>query len=758
MMPSTPIARAGCFVAVTLLLTACSSPEEQKQRHFDQGNAYVAEKRDDFAVIEYANAVRIDPKFGEARLKLAEAYERMNNLRAAFPEYIRAADALPDNRAVQLKAIELLLLAQRYDDAKARATTLLVKNPKDIEAMLLRANAMAQLKEVDQALAEVEEALKIQPNESRVFVSLGDVKMRTGDRQEAEAAFRQAVALEPASVGARMAFVNFLWSSGRYDEAEQEIKQALARQPRHVLANRMLAALYIGTKRTAEAEAPLKVVADAWPVPQPKFELAQYYRNAGRTDDAIALLTQLAADQTTFARAEAMIAEMDYARGRTQQAHTRVDALLARAPNEAAALVLKARWLTNEKKLDEALDRARAAVKADPQSVPAHFVLGQVQSERRDAAEAIKAYTEVLRLNPRVVLAQAELSRLNALSGNTEAAARYAQEARQNAPGSRNARVALVRSLLARRDLDGAGREVGDLLRALPNDAVVHALNGQLNAVRNDQKAARAAYDRALQLAPGNLDAVGGLIALDLTDKQFASAAKRVEAAMAAEPDRVELLAVAARVYEQAGQPDKAEQVLRQAVAKDPRFLTGYGLLAQLYVKQRRLDDARKEFEGIVKRDPRAVGARTMVGILLDSQGKRDEARRSYEATVAAVPVAPVAANNLAFIYAEEGVNLDMAVQLAAAAKKEMPNSPEVDDTLGWAYYKKELPSLAIGPLEESAKQRPDNPEILYHLGMTYAKLGDTDKAREALERALKLNPRLPGAAPARQTLAALPR
>jgi Flp pilus assembly protein TadD len=147
-----------------------------------------------------------------------------------------------------------------------------------------------------------------------------------------------------------------------------------------------------------------------------------------------------------------------------------------------------------------------------------------------------------------------------------------------------------------------------------------------------------------------------------------------------------------------------------------------------------------------------------MVGILLDSQGKRDEARRSYEATVAAVPVAPVAANNLAFIYAEEGVNLDMAVQLAAAAKKEMPNSPEVNDTLGWAYYKKELPSLAIGPLEESAKQRPDNPEILYHLGMTYAKLGDTDKAREALERALKLNPRLPGAAPARQTLAALPR
>src|SRR5688500_20187214 len=86
MMFSTPTARACRFVAAALLLTACSSPEEQKRRHFEQGNAYVAEKRDDFAVIEYANAVRIDPKFGEARLKLAETYERMNNIRAAFPE------------------------------------------------------------------------------------------------------------------------------------------------------------------------------------------------------------------------------------------------------------------------------------------------------------------------------------------------------------------------------------------------------------------------------------------------------------------------------------------------------------------------------------------------------------------------------------------------------------------------------------------------------------------------------------------------
>jgi Tfp pilus assembly protein PilF len=168
-------------------------------------------------------------------------------------------------------------------------------------------------------------------------------------------------------------------------------------------------------------------------------------------------------------------------------------------------------------------------------------------------------------------------------------------------------------------------------------------------------------------------------------------------------------------------------------------------MLAQLYVRQQRIDEARAEFEGIVKRDPSAVGARTMVGMLLESQGKRDEAKKSYEATVNAVPSAPVAANNLAFIYAEQGTNLDEALQLATSAKQRLPEDPSVDDTIGWIYYKKGLFAQAVKPFEESLRKRPDAPEVIYHLGATYAKLGDKAKARENLERALKLNPNVGG-------------
>src|SRR5688572_18350293 len=191
--------RSACALLLAgLVLSSCSNPETQKVRHMEQGDKYAAEKRDDFAVVEYASAVKLDPKFGEARLKLAETHERMNNVRAAFPEYIRAADALPDNRDVQLKATQILLLGGRFEDAKSRAEALLKKNPKDVDAILLRANAMAALRDPAGAIAQIEDALKINPDSSAAYVNLGAVQMRSGEARQAEAAFRQAIELEPS--------------------------------------------------------------------------------------------------------------------------------------------------------------------------------------------------------------------------------------------------------------------------------------------------------------------------------------------------------------------------------------------------------------------------------------------------------------------------------------------------------------------------------------------------------------------------------
>jgi tetratricopeptide (TPR) repeat protein len=119
------------------------------------------------AVVEYRNARKLDPGSGEARVKLAEAFMQVANFGSALGEFVRAADLLPDNLPLQLRTGNLLLLAGRFDDAKARAEKVLAKDAGNVSAQIIIANALAGLKDLDGAVAQIEEALRIAPDAGR---------------------------------------------------------------------------------------------------------------------------------------------------------------------------------------------------------------------------------------------------------------------------------------------------------------------------------------------------------------------------------------------------------------------------------------------------------------------------------------------------------------------------------------------------------------------------------------------------------------
>ena len=127
-----------------------------------------------------------------------------------------------------------------------------------------------------------------------------------------------------------------------------------------------------------------------------------------------------------------------------------------------------------------------------------------------------------------------------------------------------------------------------------------------------------------------------------------------------------------------------------------------------------------------------------------------------YQQALAVDATAPVAANNLAWIYAQRGDKLDDALQLARAAKSRLPESAAVADTLGWVYYKRDLHPLAVAEFKHSVDAEPEVALFHYHLGLAYAKTGELALARKALEQGLKLDPKAPEAAEARDVLTRL--
>ena len=221
-------------------------------------------------------------------------------------------------------------------------------------------------------------------------------------------------------------------------------------------------------------------------------------------------------------------------------------------------------------------------------------------------------------------------------------------------------------------------------------------------------------------------------------------------------PKSSALEVLAARTHIANKDAASAEASLRKAIEYEPSNLGAYAMLGQLYLAQRKMDQALVEFDNMTKQQPKNVAAHTMVGMILQVQGKTNEAQKKYEQILTIDSRSPVAANNLAWMYAESGQNLDQALQLAQTAKNALPDQPEVNDTLGFVYLKKDLATLAVPPLRVSVEKDPNNPVYHYRLGLAYSKTGDDAGARRELEASLKLNPSFPNAEDARKILASL--
>jgi uncharacterized protein HemY len=82
------------------------------------------------------------------------------------------------------------------------------------------------------------------------------------------------------------------------------------------------------------------------------------------------------------------------------------------------------------------------------------------------------------------------------------------------------------------------------------------------------------------------------------------------------------------------------------------------------------------------------------------------------------------------------------ALHYAQRAGELAPDSPAVQDTLGWVYYRNGVYQSAIGYLK-SAVGKQATPLRKYHLGMAYLKSGDRDQGQRLLTAALSADPTL---------------
>jgi tetratricopeptide (TPR) repeat protein len=739
------------------VVSACADGPTKAARYTASGDAYTSRRQFNEAVIEYRRALAETPAVAALHYKLGRVYQETGDLVNAYLEYARAGDLDSSNIDAHMRAGTILLLGREFDAAKARAALALQADAQHVPARVLLANAQAGQNATSQAMREIQEAIKLDPSYAPAWTALGAITFMGDRTADAAVAYKKAVQLAPRSIEARLALANYERATGADADAERTLKSALEIDARNAGVHRALVLMYMSAGRREEAEPHFRALATDG---AGRLALADYYRGVGRPAEAIKLLEELAhSPEKSDARdARLRLASIDYAAGKTIEAHRVVDALIAEKPNYASARATKARMLLDDGAPPrEALAQAREAVKADPYLPAAQYTLGLAAFAERNLDESAKALEETLKLSPGSAAVRMNLARVKLAQGDAAGAVAIAERAAYDRPADAGAAVLFAQALRASGDPDRAKDELTKRLASgLASEAPLHAELGWVELQRGEAAAARAAFYKALRDTPTSPGARHGIIAAQLAEKKIDMARRQIAEWTTAGRADPALGLLSADVELAGGNLAGAEQTLKSVIANDASQLEAYERLGRVYAGQGRIDEAVAQFEALAQRSPSAAaGARTVAGILYESRHDRHAARRSYEQALASDAQAGVAANNLAWIYAADG-KLDQALGLALTAQASLRRRPEPEDTLGWIYLKKGLTSQAITAFERARERAPRNPVYHYHLGLAQLKSGDPEAARASLARALQLQPDFADAADARTKLAAI--
>ncbi len=201
-----------------------------------------------------------------------------------------------------------------------------------------------------------------------------------------------------------------------------------------------------------------------------------------------------------------------------------------------------------------------------------------------------------------------------------------------------------------------------------------------------------------------------------------------------------------------AGDIRGADSAFQRFLLLNQESADSFVIVASRYIAAERWDAAARSLERAVQTDP-SHRARVDLGIVYEHLGRDDEAEAAYREAIRHRPDDAYALNALGYFYAQRAMHLDEALALLHRALELLPNDGSIMDSLGWALYQRGDVVAALRQLAASVERVPSFGEVRLHLGVALARRGARDQALVELGKAVMLDPELPGAREALETV-----
>jgi Flp pilus assembly protein TadD len=206
-------------------------------------------------------------------------------------------------------------------------------------------------------------------------------------------------------------------------------------------------------------------------------------------------------------------------------------------------------------------------------------------------------------------------------------------------------------------------------------------------------------------------------------------------------PDRVDYRSALAQMYFRAGKYPEATAQYQELLDKHPKadFAIRLGECKRYDHDYKGAIDA---FTRARELEPNNFIPILELGLMYDeNMGRHEEARKAYEDVIKLQPDNSTALNNLAYLKADNGVDLDLALSYAQRAQQKEPNNTAITDTVAFIYIQKNLTDDGLRMLRDLVSREPNNPTFHLHLAMALYQKGDRPQAKREIEAAQRNKP-----------------
>jgi tetratricopeptide (TPR) repeat protein len=767
-----------------VLFAGCSSDEEALADHYDRGEEYREAEQLDEAIIEFKNVLQIDPNHADAHYGLAQAFLKQGKAREGFWELRETVRLDPANHIAAVQFAQISIYAGEIEEALKRVDAVLAEAPDDEKAWMVKGQAHEALKEPEETLKAFEKAVEVAPESDTAMLVLANYHRRNGDRVMAGPIFERAAKSVP-SMRTKVSLASFYAEDrGRDAEAEAAYREGLelAEPSEQARAYTLLGSFLLGRDRVDESIAVIEEGIETVEDPLDLiYALARVYQSRGneeKADELIQRATEAAPDEArpflvlssyrgrqgdlpaalaAADRAVELDPDDDAARLRkaevlieigfredepekVTEGRALVERVLSDEPSHPGGLFVKAKLSLAANEFEEAIQALRSAIDVRPDWAEAHFLLGTALRLTGQRSVARTELARALEIDASLVDARRILAEVHADLGEHEYAVEEGRRFLAQRPEAHETRIRVAQSLIYLRRLDEALSEV----EAIPEedrDGKVKFALGRIYSATGDYEKSHELLLAALEELPEHPEILSALLQVEKQMGKEAVGLARIEAAVIADPNNAKLQQLAAAAAISRGDVDEGIEALNRAIELDPDDPSGYRRLAELYVRTGRTKQTIETYEKALERNPKQPNIHHFLGVLYEFGGQRKRAITHYEEAIKYSPDLAESKNNLAYLYAEEGEQLDRALDLAQDAKALLPDDPNAADTLGWVLYRRGVPSAAIGYLKEAEAGMPDDYNlglVRHHLAMAYEASGDKVSARDTLDRAIE--------------------